>query len=147
METKYLLLIPSQYVKTVLQLAHTHLIGAHMGMETTRERFGNRFHWPGVKRAVEDYCRSCPECQITAPRVHYRNPLVPLPIIGVPFKRVAMDLMGPLMKTAREHQYILVIVDYATRYPEAIPLRTAAAKGIAQELFHLFSRVGIPRKS
>lgn len=50
------------------------------------------------------------------------------------------------MKTIRGHQYILVIVDYATRYPEAIPLRMAAGKGIARELFHLFSRVGIPRE-
>jgi hypothetical protein len=68
----------------------------------------------------KDYCRTCPECQITAPRARYRNPLVPLPIIRVPFERVAMDL--PLVKMARGHQYILVIVDYATRYPEVIPL-------------------------
>jgi transposase InsO family protein len=61
----------------------------------------------------------------------------------VPFKRVAKDLVGPLVKTVRGHQYILVIVDDATRYLEAIPLRTAAAKGIARELFHLFSWVGI----
>ncbi len=40
--------------------------------------------------------------------------------------------------------YILVVVDYATRYPEAIPLRKATAKTIAHELFLLFSRVGIP---
>ena len=40
-ETKDLLLIPSQYVRTVLQLAHTHLLGAHLGMEKTREQIGN----------------------------------------------------------------------------------------------------------
>lgn len=57
-----------------------------------------------------------------------------------------MDLVGPLVKTARGHEYILVIVDYATQYPDAIPLRTVAAKGIARELFHLFSRVGILRE-
>jgi hypothetical protein len=106
---KDLLLIPSQYVRTVLRLAHTHLLGAHLRMEKTRERIGNRFHWPGGKRTIEDYCRSYPDCQIKAPRVQYRNPLVPLPIIGVPFERVAMDLVGPLVKTARGHQYILVI--------------------------------------
>lgn len=41
---------------------------------------------------------------------------------------------------------MLVIVDYATRYPKAIPLRTAVSKGIAWELFHGFSRVGIPNE-
>lgn len=55
-----------------------------------------------------------------------------------------MDLVGPLPKSARGHEHILVIVDYATRYPEAIPLRKETAKAIAKELFLLFSRVGIP---
>ncbi len=55
-----------------------------------------------------------------------------------------MDLVGPLPKSARGHEHILVIVDYATRYPEAVPLRKATAKAIAQELFLLSSRVGIP---
>jgi len=56
-----------------------------------------------------------------------------------------MDLVGPLPKSARGHQYILVILDDATRYPEAIPLRTMASKGIARELM-MFSRVGIPEE-
>ncbi len=55
-----------------------------------------------------------------------------------------MDLVGPLPKSARGHEHILVIVDYATRYPEAVPLRKATAKNIAHELFLFFSRVGIP---
>ncbi len=55
-----------------------------------------------------------------------------------------MDLIGPLPKYARGHEHILVIVDYATLYPEAVPLRKATAKAIAQELFLLSSRVGIP---
>ncbi len=72
------------------------------------------------------------------------SPLIPLPIIGVPFECIGMDLVGPLPKSARGHEHILVIVDYATRYPEAVPLRKATAKAIAQELFLLSSRVGIP---
>uniref|UniRef100_A0A9J8AFX2 Integrase catalytic domain-containing protein n=1 Tax=Cyprinus carpio carpio TaxID=630221 RepID=A0A9J8AFX2_CYPCA len=55
-----------------------------------------------------------------------------------------MDLVGPLPKSARGHEHILVIVDYATRYPEAVPLRKATAKNIMHELFLFFSRVGIP---
>ncbi|KAF1388735.1 hypothetical protein PFLUV_G00065720 [Perca fluviatilis] len=125
-------------------LTHSHLLGAHLGVEKTLDRIKARFYWPGVKRAVEDYCRSCPECQMVAPKPHFRSPLVPMPIISVPFSRIAMDLVGPLPKSNRGHQYILVILDYATRYPEAIPLRTMATKGIARELVMLFSRVGIP---
>lgn len=52
-----------------------------------------------------------------------------------------MDLVGPLPKSARGHENILVLVDHATCYPEAIPLRKAASKMIGRELVLLFSRV------
>ena len=61
----------------------------------------------------------------------------------IPFQRIAMDIVGPLPKSNRGHRYILVIMDYATRHPEAIPLRATSARAVARELFLLFSRVGI----
>ena len=47
-------------------------------------------------------------------------PLVPLPIMK---ERIAINIVGPLPCSQKGNQYILVICDYATRYPEAIPLR------------------------
>lgn len=46
-----------------------------------------------------------------------------------------MDLTGPLPKSGQELEHILVIVDYTTRYPEALPLRKTTSKAIAKELF------------
>ena len=52
-----------------------------------------------------------------------------LPVVGTPFERVEIDIVGPLdPSTASGNQFILVIVDHATRYPEAIPLRTETAR-------------------
>ena len=140
------LVVPRPYVSKVLYMAHTHLLGAHLGVDKTRDRILDRFFWPGVKRNVEDYCRACPECQHTAPRPTVRNPLIPMPLIEVPFDRLGLDIVGPLPKTSRGHRYVLVMVDYATRYPEAVPLRAATAKAVARELMVLFSRVGIVRE-
>ncbi len=50
-------------------------------------------------------------------------PLIPLPIITEPFKKVAMDIAGPLPRSKSGYVYILVLCDYATRYPEAVPLK------------------------
>ena len=44
------------------------------------------------------------------------------------------------------NKYVLVICDYAIRYPEAIPLRCIDAKHIAEELIKVFSRVGVPKE-
>ncbi|KAG6939054.1 hypothetical protein G0U57_003844, partial [Chelydra serpentina] len=57
-----------------------------------------------------------------------------------------MDLVGPLERSARGHRNVLVILDYATRYPEAIPLRNPTSKAIAKELLQVFARVGIPKE-
>ena len=115
-------------------------------MDKTRERVLARFYWPGVKRDVERHCQGCPECQRVAPRTTARNPLIPMPIIDTPFDCIALDIVGPLPKTSRGHRYILVLVDYATRYPEALSLRAATAKAVARELMFLFSRVGIAKE-
>ena len=42
--------------------------------------------------------------------------------------------------------YILVICDYATCYPEAVPLRSIDAEEVAGELTKLFARVGVPEE-
>ncbi|KAL2076471.1 hypothetical protein ACEWY4_027935 [Coilia grayii] len=135
------LLVPKPHCPSVLQLAHTHILGAHLGVEKTKERILQRFFWPGIHKEVERYCR-----QVMAPKPIYKNPLIPLPIIETHFERVGMDIGGPLPKSSRGHQYILVLVDYATRYPEAVPLRKANAKQIARELFLFSTRVGLPKE-
>ena len=44
-------------------------------------------------------------------------------------------------------KYNLTLVDYASRYPEAITLEGCRAKEIADALIHVFSRIGIPGKN
>lgn len=66
--------------------------------------------------------------------------LVHLLIIEVPFEQIAIDRIGPLVKSARRHQCILADLDYATRYPEAVPLKKSFSKAIARGLFHRFPK-------
>lgn len=73
------------------------------------------------------------------------TPLIPLPINGVPFERMGMDLIGSLPKSSQGYEYILVIVDYATWYSEAVPLLKATSHNITRELILLFSQVLIPK--
>jgi len=78
-----------------------HILGSHHGVEKTLDRINAPFYRPGVKRAVEYYCHSCPECQQVVLKPQFRSPLIPLPIISVPFCRIAMDLVGLLPKSPR----------------------------------------------
>ena len=57
-----------------------------------------------------------------------------------------MDIVGPLPRSSSGKRFILVICDYATRYPEAVALRNIDANTIAEELMSFFSRVGVPEE-
>ncbi|MEE6528792.1 hypothetical protein FKM82_017392 [Ascaphus truei] len=57
-----------------------------------------------------------------------------------------MDIEGPWEKSVTGHQYILVILDCAARYPEAEPLRNTSSNAMAKEMFQVFSRLGIPKE-
>lgn len=88
--------------------------------------------------------QTCRECQYTQPKGGPRGPLQPMPIMETPFQRIAIDLVGPLPMGKGGYQYIMVLVDYATCYLEAIPLRSTKARVLAAELVKIFSRVGFP---
>ena len=74
---------------------------------------------------VSRFCRSCDICQRTVAKGRTTKvPLGRVPIIDTPFKRGAVDLVGPVFpSTDRGNRYLLTLVDYATRYPEAVALK------------------------
>ena len=110
--------------QAVLKLALP--MAGHLGRKKTVDQVLQRFYWPGVFRDVKDHCPTCEQYQKTSTRGVKKAPLVPLPIMDEPFKRIAMDIVGPLPRSSTGRRFILVIYDYATRYPEAIALRNIA---------------------
>ena len=60
--------------------------------------------------------------------------MIPMPLLTTPFERVAMDIIGPLPRSRSGNRYVLVMCDYGTRYPEAVPLKSIEAEKIAEEL-------------
>ena len=140
------LVLPVECRPRVMAVAHAIPLGGHLGKPKTTQRVTQRFYWPTISRDVAEFCRSCESCQLDSSQRASRAPLVPLPIISEPFRRIAMDIVGPLPKSRSGKRFILVVCDYATRYPEAVPLRSIDAEHIAEELVQIFSRVGIPEE-
>lgn len=70
----------------------------------------------------------------------------PVPVVSEPFKKIAIDIIGELPRSKSGCKYILTIVDYATRYPEAIPLKNISSKTVADALIQCFTRLGIPEE-
>ena len=121
-------------------------MASHLGRKKTTNRILRRFYWPGVFRDAREHCRTCTQCRKSSTRGVKKAPLIPLPIMDEPFQRIAMDIVGPLPRSSLGKRYILVICDYATRYPEAVALRTIDSNTVAEELLAFFSRVGVPEE-
>ena len=140
------LVIPENFREKVLRLAHETLMSGHLGIKKTMDRVLTEFFWPGVCGDVSRFCKSCDICQRTIQKDRVTKvPLGKLPLIDTPFKRVAVDIVGPIEpRSERKSRYILTMIDYATRYPEAVALPGIETERVAEALVEMFSRVGIP---
>ena len=133
--------------QTLIAAAHNSILG-HGGIERTLRvltRWG--FDWPGRRADVEQYLQSCPTCQAANGRAR-------LPTLGPsgtiirhqPFERYAIDLIGPFPPDASGNQYILLVVDSATRFVELLPLPNKTAQAVADGLISLFGRYGAAKE-
>ena len=129
-----------------MEMAHSIPLAGHLGKKKTTDRVLQRFYWPTMYRDIAEWCRTCDSCQKISNRGVNRVPLIPLPIISQPFKRIAMDIVGPLPRSRQGNRFVLVICDYATRYPEAVPMKNVDAGSVVEELIKVFSRVGVPQE-
>ncbi|GBO26643.1 Retrovirus-related Pol polyprotein from transposon 412 [Araneus ventricosus] len=58
---------------------------------------------------------------------------------------MALDILGPFPVTTKGHQYVLVLMDYFTKWPEAIPIPDQEASTVAEELIRIWiSCYGVP---
>ena len=130
-------------------MAHEDILAGHLGIKKSSDRILTNFYWPGILGDIRRLCQSCNICQRT---VNNRNvkkaPVQSVPWVHLPFDKVAIDLIDPLYPvTNRGKRYILTVVDYATPYPEAVPLeKKIDTKTIAEALMGIFSRVGYSRE-
>ena len=104
--------MPKECREVVLHLAHEVPMSGHQGVTKTKNRVLQRYYWPGVFKAVAQYCELC---QRSTPWKPVRAEMIPMPLMSCPFERMAMDLIGPLPRSRKGNWFVLTIVDYATR--------------------------------
>ncbi|XP_068757966.1 uncharacterized protein [Montipora capricornis] len=141
-------MVPERLRRPIMEVAHRSIMGGHMGIKKTADKIQSAFYWPGIQGDVTRFCKSRDVCQKTVikgsvPKV----PLEKMALIGKPFKRAAIDLVGPISPPSEEgHRYILTLVDISTRYPEAVPLKNIDTETVAEALVDIFSRLGVPEE-
>ncbi|XP_057481142.1 uncharacterized protein LOC130768164 [Actinidia eriantha] len=103
------------------------------------------FYWPTLFKDSYEFCKACDRCQQLG-SVTRRNmmPMSPIFVIEI-FDCWGIDFMGPFPPSFG-YLYILVAVDYVSKWVEAIPTRTDDHKVVLKFLKeNIFSRFGMPR--
>ena len=130
---------PSSKRNDIIRENHESLIGGHKGISKTFNRIRQKYHWPHLKRDVENFVNSCRNCQLKKLiRIKPKEPMILTDTPDSAFDKISMDIMGPLPKSQSNNQYILTIQDLLTKYSLAIPLREASAICVADALVNDF---------
>ena len=141
-----LLVIPRSLRKQILEEAHDSAVGGHLGEQRTYSKLKVRYFWPNMYSQTLDWVKTCEDCNLR--KRHYggkKASLIPLEV-SLPFERVSLDLVGKLPTTKEGNKWLLTIIDHRTRWPIAIPLKSADAKTVAKAFFdHVCTVFSIPR--
>ncbi|KZS04739.1 Uncharacterized protein APZ42_032245 [Daphnia magna] len=125
---KHQLVAPSILPREIIQSCHASATSGHFGVHKTLARITERFWWPNMSVDVRTYVSSCYFCQM-----HKRPPggitgeLQPIPIPKKPFSLMGIDHVGPFKLTIRGNRYILVAVDYFSKWVIAKPVPDTSA--------------------
>ncbi|GKE74167.1 reverse transcriptase domain-containing protein [Tanacetum coccineum] len=137
--------VHGQEAVDILTACHNGPTGGHHGANYTAKKvFDSGFYWPTIYRDAHDLVTRCDACQrqgkISQKDEMPQNAIQVCEIFDV----WGIDFMGPF-PSSRGNKYILVAVDYLSKWVEAKALPTNDARVVVKFLKSLFARFGTPR--
>src|SRR5204863_6435477 len=85
----------------------------HLGARATIKKIQERYWWPGLVEEVQKFTSSCDPCQ-REKKPKKAMDIYPM-VASRPFQIIGIDHVGPLHKTKKGNQYIIVAQDYFTK--------------------------------
>ncbi|GJZ55703.1 reverse transcriptase domain-containing protein [Tanacetum coccineum] len=129
----------------ILEACHNGPTGGHHGANLTAKKvFDACFFWPTIYKDAQELVKNCDSCQHQG-KISQRDEMPPNSIqVCEIFDMWGIDFMGPF-PSSRGNKYILVAVDYLSKWVEAKALPTNDARVVCKFLKSLFARFGAPR--
>jgi hypothetical protein len=138
--------VPESEFHSILKFCHSLACGGHFSAKKTAAKVLQcGFTWPTLFKDAYDFCRACERCQrLGAMSRRDMMPLNPILIVEI-FDVWGIDFMGPFPPSFG-YEYILVGVDYVSKWVEAIATKTNDHNVVVKFIqANIFSRFGTPR--
>ncbi|KAK3003044.1 hypothetical protein RJ639_018211 [Escallonia herrerae] len=130
-----------------LQEVHEGICGQHLRGRTLAQKILRQgYYWPTMQKDAIEFTRRCDQCQKFAPLSH--TPVAPLTSIvsPIPFVVWGMDLLGPFPMASGQRRFVIVAIDYFTKWTEAESLETITSAKCEDFFWKNFvCRFGVPR--
>ncbi|GJR46010.1 reverse transcriptase domain-containing protein [Tanacetum coccineum] len=129
----------------ILEACHNGPTGGHHGVNLTAKKvFDAGFIWPTIYKDAHELVKNCDSCQRQG-KISQRDemPQNSIQVCEI-FDVWGIDFMGSF-PSSRGNKYILVAVDYLSKWVEAKALPTNDARVVCKFLKSLFARFGAPR--
>jgi hypothetical protein len=126
---------------------HSGACGGHMsGYATSQKILRAGYFWPSLFNDCITTIQKCHACQTYNQKIRsHPAPLHPVVSVG-PFAKWGIDFMTCHPHSAGGHGYIIVVVDYFTKWDEAMSTFDNTGKTAALFLFnHVITRFGVPQ--
>ncbi len=126
-------------------MLHNSKWAGHPGMTRMMSSIGLRFYWSCMRDDIESWVKCCCYCAMSK-RVQGRGKaLLIQELAGAPFQGVGFDVIGPLPTTDSDKRFILVLIDYYTKWAEAYDLADHKAITVADSITrNWIARHGVP---
>ncbi|CAN6701216.1 unnamed protein product [Malus baccata var. baccata] len=131
---------------SILAFCHSYACGGHFGTQrATLKVLESGFYWPTLFKDARTFCITYDRCQRTG-TIGAKDQMPQTPIFNVEIFDVwGMDFMGPF-PPSYGFTYVLIAVDYVSKWVEAKATRTNYSKVVADFIkANIFSRFGMPR--
>ncbi|XP_019462945.1 PREDICTED: uncharacterized protein LOC109361868 [Lupinus angustifolius] len=130
----------------VLREIHEGSCGHHLGATSLAKKvLRARYYWPTVEKDAVDLTRKCTRCQLFAD--FHKAPPEELTTTQAPwpFCIWGMDILGPFPQATEQLKFLIVAIDYFTKWIEAEALATITSANIQKFTWrNIITRFGIP---
>jgi len=130
----------------VLADVHDGICIQHLGAKALAKKVLRAgYYWPTMLKDAEDYVNLCDKCQRHGD-MHLAPPTELTSLVSPqPFAWWGIDLLGPFPKAAGQLRYLVVAIDYSTKWIETEPLAQITAKNVLCFFKrNILARFGVP---
>jgi hypothetical protein len=130
----------------VLNDFHKGACGGHLsGLATTQKILRAGYFWPTIFKDCIEVVKKCHPCQVFTQKMRsHPTPLHPVITVG-PFTKWGVDFIDCNPTSAGGHQHIIMVIDYFTKWVEAMPTIKSNGKTATFFMFNqIIARFGIP---